>query len=212
MSTTYYLVNKNPSATIGFKTPEEIWSGRPAKYENLSIFRCSTYVHINQSKLDVRALKGVFVEYPDGVKGYMVWCRDQKKCIVSRDIVFNEAALLKGSATSDIGMHVDSEQPADTPTLKVEFFGHEVQASDNEDKTHTEAQDIDSPALQQSDLQDYQLARERVRRQTRAPDRFSYVDLITFALINANEIVIEESGSYFEAIKGEDCDKWLVAM
>lgn len=56
------------------------------------------------------------------------------------------------------------------------------------------------------------MARDRVRRQTRAPDRFSYADLIAFALISADEIVIEESGSYFKAIKGEDCDKWLVAM
>lgn len=40
--------------------------------------------------------------------------------------MFNEAALLKNSAASDIGMHADSEQPVDTPTLKVEFSGHEV--------------------------------------------------------------------------------------
>lgn len=31
--TTCYLVNKSPLATIDFKTLEEMWSRRPAKYE-----------------------------------------------------------------------------------------------------------------------------------------------------------------------------------
>lgn len=72
VNTTCYLVNRSPSAAIGFKTPEEVWSRRPASYENLRIFRCLAYVHINQGKLDARALKGVFLGYPDEVKGYRI--------------------------------------------------------------------------------------------------------------------------------------------
>lgn len=30
------LVNRSLSSTIGFKTPKDIWSRRPAKYENFS--------------------------------------------------------------------------------------------------------------------------------------------------------------------------------
>ncbi len=72
VNTTCYLVNRSPSAAIGFKTPKEVWSGRPVNYENLRIFGCPTYVHINQGKFDARVLKGVFVGYPDGVEGYKI--------------------------------------------------------------------------------------------------------------------------------------------
>ena len=89
----------------------------------------------------------------------------------------------------------------------MEFSGHERVASDSEDMVNTEDQDTESPTLQQTDLQDYQLARDRERRQTRAPDRLGYADLIAFALVSADEIAIEEPGSYSEAISGKDCDK-----
>ncbi|KAH9679843.1 hypothetical protein KPL71_026299 [Citrus sinensis] len=201
VSTACYLVNKSPSAAIDFKTPEEIWSGRPPKFENLRIFGCPAYVHINQGKLNARALKGFFVGYPNG-------------CIISRDVVFHEAALLKENAASnaDILANNDSELSAESPKLKREFSGHERVASDSEDMVNTEDQDTESPTLQQTDLQDYQLARDRERRQTKAPDRLGYADLIAFALVSADEIAIEEPGSYSEAISGKDCDKWFTAM
>ena len=128
--------------------------------------------------------------------------------------MFREAVLLKESAVGNTNILVNNDDghPTDTPTLKVEFFGHQIEASNNEDKMHTEVQDTESPTLHQSDLQAYQLARDRVRRPTRAPDRFGYANLIAFALVSADEIAFEEPGSYYEAIKGKDCDKWLVDM
>ena len=79
VSTTSYLVNKSLSAAIGFKTPEELWSGKPGSYEHLRVFGCPIYVHVRQGKLDARVEKGVFVSYPDGVKGYRVWCGEANK-------------------------------------------------------------------------------------------------------------------------------------
>ncbi|KAK3025904.1 hypothetical protein RJ639_042377 [Escallonia herrerae] len=38
--TAAYLVNRSPSATIDYKTPEEVWSGKHANYENLRIYGC----------------------------------------------------------------------------------------------------------------------------------------------------------------------------
>ncbi|KAH9750670.1 hypothetical protein KPL71_013960 [Citrus sinensis] len=175
------IIDKTRCMLINSKLSRCFWaeavstSGRPPKFENLRIFGCPAYVHINQGKLNAKALKGFFVGYPDGVKGYRVWCGEQRECIISRDVV--------------------------------EFSGHERVASDSEDMVNTEDQDTESPTLQQTDLQDYQLARDRERRQTRAPDRLGYADLIAFALVSADEIAIEEPGSYSEAISGKDCDK-----
>ena len=53
---------------------------------------------------------------------------------------------------------------------------------------------------------------DRVRRPTRAPNRFGYADLIALTLVSANEIAFEEPGSYSKAIKRKDCDKRLVAI
>ena len=51
---------------------------------------------MKQGKLKVRALKCRFLGYPEGVKGYRLWCTDFKppKCIISRDVTFNEAEML----------------------------------------------------------------------------------------------------------------------
>lgn len=31
--------------------------------------------------------------YPDGVKGYRIWCLESNKCIISMDVTFNERIL-----------------------------------------------------------------------------------------------------------------------
>lgn len=67
------LINRCPSSDIEFKTPIEIWSGQPADYANLRVLGCMAYAHIRQDKLAARALKCIFIGYPDGVKGYKVW-------------------------------------------------------------------------------------------------------------------------------------------
>ena len=109
VTTACYLVNKSPSAALKFKTPEEIWTGVSADYKHLRIFGCTAYVHVKQGKLDSRALKGVFVGYPEGVKRYKVWCGATHKCIISRDVTFNEESMLEDndSAVFDFSPYTD---------------------------------------------------------------------------------------------------------
>ncbi|XWS17896.1 hypothetical protein CRYUN_Cryun33cG0107800 [Craigia yunnanensis] len=72
-----------------------MWSGTPTNYENLRIFCCLAYTHVKKGKLDPRALKCIFLRYHDGVKGYKLWCPEKRKCIISRDVTFNETKMLK---------------------------------------------------------------------------------------------------------------------
>ena len=90
--TSCYLVNRSPYNGIDFKTPVEMWSGGATNYSDLKIFGCPAFAHVKQRKLEPRALKCVFLGYPEGVKGYRLWCTDLKppRCIVRRDVVFNE--------------------------------------------------------------------------------------------------------------------------
>lgn len=59
------------------------------------MFGCAAYAHIKQEKLEPRALRCVFLEYSNEVKGYKLLCLEpgNKKIIISRDVTFNEAVF-----------------------------------------------------------------------------------------------------------------------
>ena len=138
-----YLVNRSPSSGIDFKTPIEMWSGRAANYSDLKIFGCPSFAHVKQGKLEPRALKCVFLGYPEGVKGYRLWCTDLKppRCIVSRDVIFNEQEMLKSYMqkleNSDKNTGVLRDQ------IKVELTGNlEIQLHMRHQKMRKEMQKI----------------------------------------------------------------------
>ena len=90
-----HLVNRLPSSAINGKTPLEVWSGKPATdYDTLHIFGSTAYYHVVESKLDPRAKKALFMGFNPGVKGYRLWCLEAKKTIISRDVTFDESAML----------------------------------------------------------------------------------------------------------------------
>ena len=73
VNTAAYLINRNPSIALGFKVPEEIWSGRKPDLNHLRIFGCVANTHVSQGKLDARAKTCMFIGYPNEVKGYKLW-------------------------------------------------------------------------------------------------------------------------------------------
>lgn len=102
VNTACYLVNISPSTAIELKTPEEIWSGKPADYSGFRVFGCPAYAHVNEGKLKPRAKKCIFLGYGQGVKGYRLWCTDpdSPKFIVSRDVTFDESSMLRSNNNS----------------------------------------------------------------------------------------------------------------
>ena len=50
VSTVAYMINRGPSVPLGFKNPEEVWSGKELKHSNLRTFGCATYVHVDPEK------------------------------------------------------------------------------------------------------------------------------------------------------------------
>lgn len=93
-STVVYIINRTPSAPLGFEIPEQIYTGREPDYSHMKRFGCLVYYHVEQGKLKPRAKKGVFMGYPQGVKGYRIWSIEDKKCVVSRDVKFREDVLV----------------------------------------------------------------------------------------------------------------------
>ncbi|KAG8475448.1 hypothetical protein CXB51_032200 [Gossypium anomalum] len=100
-STACFLINQSPSVAIEKKTPQEVWSGNPANYSDLKIFGCPAYAHVNNGKLEPRSIKCVFLGYKAGVKGYKLWCPENRKVVISRDVVFDETAMLPNLSLKD---------------------------------------------------------------------------------------------------------------
>ncbi|KAG8503607.1 hypothetical protein CXB51_001802 [Gossypium anomalum] len=100
-ATACFLINRSPSVAIEKKTPQELWPGNPANYFDLKIFGCPTYAHVGNGKLEPRSIKCVFLGYKAGVKGYKLWCPENRKVVISRDVVFDEIAMLPNLSLKD---------------------------------------------------------------------------------------------------------------
>ncbi|KAG8497073.1 hypothetical protein CXB51_008352 [Gossypium anomalum] len=87
--------------TIMEKTSQEVWSGNPANYSDLKIFGCPAYAHVDNGKLEPRSIKCVFLGYKAGVKGYKLWCPENRKVVISRYVVFDETAMLPNLSLKD---------------------------------------------------------------------------------------------------------------
>ena len=60
-NTASYLINRSPSFPLNKKTPIEVWSGTPADYSHLRVFGCTAYAHVDNGKLESRAIKCLFL-------------------------------------------------------------------------------------------------------------------------------------------------------
>lgn len=89
--TAAYLLNRTPSIT-GI-SPYELLFNKIPEYHDLRVFGClcfATVVPHPTDKFAPRAVKGVFVGYPFGTKGFRVLDLETKQVFVSRDVVFHE--------------------------------------------------------------------------------------------------------------------------
>ncbi|KAL9422929.1 hypothetical protein AB3S75_035087 [Citrus x aurantiifolia] len=152
-----------------------------------------------------------FLGYPEGVKGYRLWCVDLKppQCIISRDVTFHEDEFLNrprspinntesGAETNKVKFQVE---PHNLKELELEIEGAEIEP---------EASVEHESAENEEDT--YQLARDRKRRTIKPPKKYAVTDLIAYALTAAQELNDDEPRTYQEAITGKNKLKWNRAM
>jgi hypothetical protein len=82
----------------------------------LRVFGCTAYAHVDNGKLEPRAVKCVFLGYKSGVKGYKLWNLETRKVLISRNVIFNESAMLHDSP---IDVPVENQQKS---SVQVEQF------------------------------------------------------------------------------------------
>ncbi|KAH9704469.1 hypothetical protein KPL70_011474 [Citrus sinensis] len=204
VTTAAYLINRSPSSALGFKTPQEFWSGKPPNLSNLRIFGCLAYAHLKQGKLEPRAVKGYFLGYPEGIKGYKIWTLNGKpsRILISRDVTFNEEHMLQSKVETEIEATEIEEEDS---------VGQKVEHSDS-GKTSEQPSDHSKERKNPSELKIYQLARDRERRAIKMPKKYGIADLISYALTVADEVNGGEPLSYKEAMRCGDKLKWYAAM
>ncbi|KAE8705298.1 Mitogen-activated protein kinase kinase kinase YODA [Hibiscus syriacus] len=183
-----YLINRSSRASLAGKVAEEVWTGHDVSFDNLHIFGCPVYVHVpadERSKLDAKSKECIFLGYKKGVKGFKFWDPVAKKIVISRDVVFDEQSMLQQKKDTTV---VDFEQfPVEKPETSQPISGGSTT----------------------DDLQDYSLARDRVRRMNiKPPSRLGFEDFVSFALIVSSD----DQVNFHDAVTSPENDKWMVAM
>ena len=189
-STATYVIDRSPNSAIDYELPEEKWTGTKCDLSNLKRFGCSAFVHKVQAKTSPRAIKRVFMGYSFGTKGYRVWIEEDGRCDTSRNVVFNEEELYKHTIkdVKDIERNLKKtetrrvtlkenliEDP--TPSKKedegIEPLGGALlpEASNGTEEDVT-SQEEENESEAESSIDDYMLARDRVRRKIKPPSRF----------------------------------------
>lgn len=227
-STATYLINRSPCSAIDHNVPEEIWLDRKPGYKHLRRFGSVAYVYHDQGKLKPRALKGVFLGYPQGTKGYKVWLLEEEKCVVSRNVVFHEDQVFKdlkpqeeqgakrnfekGESSGEtvklvVNMNPDVSQAAGS----IDQGGALSESSSETNEENAENEEIHAEE-EADELAGYQLARDRVRRTTVPPARLTDYSMVAFALFTAEDTEIDDPQCFHDAQKSQDWEKWNGAM
>ena len=93
-----YVKNRLYQSVIGFKTVEEMYTGKKPEVRHLKIFGCSVYVHImkdKRTKLDPSGRKGIFVGYCKVPKSFKIYVLKFRLIDIIRDVTFDEETTLK---------------------------------------------------------------------------------------------------------------------
>ncbi|KAL2252662.1 UNVERIFIED_CONTAM: Retrovirus-related Pol polyprotein from transposon TNT 1-94 [Sesamum indicum] len=203
--TAAHLINLSPSVPLLGKTPDFMWYEKLPDMSPLRVFGCAAFVLQESDKLDPKSVKCVFIGYPEGIKGYRLWVRSKPgfKVLISRNVTFNENEMPCLERSQPLGKDPTFNKIELEDNQEGEELGdNEITQLDNNEELGNN-QEIATPETQnQNPLDNYQLTRDRDRRQPRIPSKLR--DFHTSFNIES-----VEPSSVEEALKS---DKWLSAM
>ena len=141
------------------------------------------FAHVNNVKLAPRAVKCMFLGYASESKGYRMWCPESKNVIQSRDVTFNETAMLSPGDESVVSSTGASDQEDISVEVEMETVTAQGGAANqsNRETQVTKLGTINSNQPQEEVA--HSTARDRPRREIRRPARYNDdKGLIAYAL------------------------------
>jgi len=209
--TVVYVHNRISHSALGFKTPEEMFTGKKPEVSHLKIFSCQVYVHIpkeKRTKLDPSRKKGIFVGYCDVSKAFRIYIPGFHHMEINRNVTFDEEATLKRSRKCQHEEVYEEDAP---PRNTEATFLPEDEAPKDHDMTKPQ----EPPTMEISRKRKPACAREIIQeaerygapegsiRISKKPKPFSnYVALMC-------DLVDQETTNYEEAVQKKE---WVEAM
>jgi transposase InsO family protein len=103
VATAVHILNRAPMRALDGKMPYEAWHGAVPTVHYMRTFGCIAHVKITRpglKKLDDRSIKTIFVGYEPGSKAYRCYNPVDKRVIIARDVVFDEAVQWRWGVTT----------------------------------------------------------------------------------------------------------------
>jgi transposase InsO family protein len=214
--TTVYVQNRLSHSALGFKTPEEMFTGKKPEVSHLKIFGCPVFVHIpkeKRTKLDPSGKKGIFVGYCEVSKAFRIYIPGYHHIEINRDVTFDEDATLKRSRKCQLE-EVYEEEPV-APRVAEPMKEVAVTPDDEIPEDHDMIESQEPPRMTISHKRKPAWARELIQdaekygapegtmRQSKKPKPFSsYVALMC-------DFVDKEPTCFEEVVQKKE---WMNAM
>ncbi|KAG8478786.1 hypothetical protein CXB51_028618 [Gossypium anomalum] len=148
---------------------------------------CPTYAHVDNGKLEPRSIKCVFLGYKAGVKGYKLRCPENRKVVISRDVVFDETTMLPNLSLKDSFNKENQKQ-----------VEHQI----NTESTPQASIKIENRV---TSSQQYSIAKNRTRREIKPLKKYAEADLVAYAFNVAKDIdANQDPSNYSKVISCED--------
>ena len=170
-----YLINRSLKAVLDGKVAEEVWTNNEVDYYSLRVFCYPAYVHIpseERSKLDPKSRQCVSQIWKK-VKGYKFWDPTTNNVVISKDVVFDENFMLKSTQGKE--QQVLESRSSDKQVVQVELETPMLENTSQGTETYTLGIE-----------HNHSIATDRPRRTIRPPTRYSFEDMVSYALIISN--------------------------
>jgi hypothetical protein len=115
-----YVQNRLSHSALGFKTPEEMFTGKKPEVSHLKylVVQCLfIYRKEKRNKLKPSGKKGIFVGYCEVSKAFKIYIPGHRHIEISRDVTFDEEAALKKSRRCQLE-EVCEEEPVNLRTTE----------------------------------------------------------------------------------------------
>lgn len=212
--TAAYIINRSPTKSLSYKTPEELWSGWKPNVKHMRIFGCEAMVHLPQEKRkkwDPKAQKMIFIGYCDHSKGYRFIIPNSRKVIKSRDATFLESTVKRDYIPVQLSENnsvIKTDISEDIHTT-----GTDEQSSISsydtvyENKTSSDGEYSPDISLRSPIVSNITLRPRRNRNEIKLDDSIenSY-------LCHSENIQLDVPVTYMEAVNSVDKDKWIKSI